>query len=318
MPNCAGVTSRVAASPIYARYGTAVPATLASPTANALTLRIEQTGSRRVARPHRASRTRCVAEAEEAAAPSPPPAPASLKYRRVMLKISGEALEGPQSFGIDPDTLKDVARGIAAAAREGVEVAVVVGGGNFFRGVDRWDNLERATADYVGMLATVMNAICLQSALEAEGVATRVQTAIEMQEIAEPYIRRRAIRHLERGRVVIFGAGTGNPFFTTDTAAALRAAEIGADAFFKATKVDGVYDADPMKYPNAKMHRRLSFRDVVLNSLGVMDSTATTLCQENDIPVVVFNLATPGNILRALMGDDSVGTCIANDHHKSC
>jgi uridylate kinase len=226
-----------------------------------------------------------------------------------MLKVSGEALEGSQSFGIDPTVLKAIAREVAAAAAEGLEIAIVVGGGNFFRGVDRWDGLDRATADYVGMLATVMNSICLQSALEAEGVATRVQTAIEMQEVAEPYIRRRAIRHLERGRVVIFGAGTGNPFFTTDTAAALRAAEIGADAFFKATKVDGVYDCDPLKNPNAKLHQRLSFREVMINNLSVMDETAITLCKENSIPVVVFNLTQPGNIMAALLGEP-VGTCI--------
>jgi len=227
-----------------------------------------------------------------------------------MLKVSGEALEGTQGFGIDPTVLKCIATEVAVASREGIEIAIVVGGGNFFRGVDRWDGLERATADYVGMLATVMNAICLQSALEAEGVATRVQSAIEMQEVAEPYIRRRAIRHLERGRVVIFGAGTGNPFFTTDTAAALRAAEIGADAFFKATKVDGVYDCDPVKNPGAKLHRRLSFRDVMLHDLQVMDETAITLCKENSIPIVVFNLTHSGNILAAMSGDPDVGTCI--------
>lgn len=201
-----------------------------------------------------------------------------------MLKVSGEALQGDQGFGIDPNVLKTIANEVALAASEGVEIAIVVGGGNFFRGVDRWDGLERATADYVGMLATVMNAICLQSALEAVGVATRVQTAIEMQEVAEPYIRRRAIRHLERGRVVIFGAGTGNPFFTTDTAAALRAAEIGADAFFKATKVDGVYDCDPVRNPDAKLHRELSYRDVMIHDLQVMDETAITLCKENKVP----------------------------------
>ena len=227
-----------------------------------------------------------------------------------MLKVSGEALEGTQNFGIDPNVLKTIAKQVATASREGVEIAIVVGGGNFFRGVNRWDGLERATADYVGMLATVMNAICLQSALEAEGVVTRVQSAIEMQEVAEPYIRRRAIRHLERGRVVIFGGGTGNPFFTTDTAAALRAAEIGADAYFKATKVDGVYDADPAKHPNAKLHTRLSFREVMMKNLAVMDETAITLCKENDIPVVVFNLTRPGHILAALMGDSSIGTWI--------
>ena len=193
------------------------------------------------------------------------------------------------------------------------QVAIVVGGGNFFRGVDRWDGMERATADYVGMLATVMNAMCLQSALEAEGVPTRVQTAIEMREIAEPYIRRRAIRHLEHGRVVIFGAGTGNPFFTTDTAAALRAAEINADCFLKATKVDGVYDMDPVANPGrAVLHRELSFRDVMVRGLNVMDETAITLCKENQIPVVVFNLGREGNVKKALLGDPTeVGTVIS-------
>lgn len=227
-----------------------------------------------------------------------------------MLKVSGEALEGSLGYGIDPMVLQTIANEVAAAASEGVQIAVVVGGGNFFRGADRWDGMERATADYVGMLATVMNAICLQSALEARGIATRVQTAIEMQEIAEPYIRRRAIRHLERGRVVIFGAGTGNPFFTTDTAAALRAAEIGADAFFKATKVDGVYDKDPMKNPDAILHKHLTFKQVIDQGLSVMDETAITLCKENNIPIVVFNLTRPGNIIRAITGDKDVGTSI--------
>lgn len=239
-----------------------------------------------------------------------PSRPQQLKYKRVMLKVSGEALMGSQGFGIDPAVLQTVAREVAQAALQGVEVAVVVGGGNFFRGVNRWEGLDRATADYVGILATVMNAICLQSALEGLGVATRVQTAIEMREIAEPYIRRRAIRHLEHGRVVIFGAGTGNPFFTTDTAAALRAAEISADAFFKATKVDGVYDCDPTHNPNAKLHRKLSFRDVMERQLAVMDETAITLCKENSIRVVVFNLTKSGNILRAMLGDEEVGTSI--------
>ena len=248
----------------------------------------------------------CVAEAQNASSLSK-----GLKYKRVMLKVSGEALEGSHGYGIDPVVLQTIAQEVATAASEGVEIAIVVGGGNFFRGIDRWAGLERATADYVGMLATVMNAICLQSALESLGIATRVQTAIEMQEIAEPYIRRRAIRHLERGRVVIFGAGTGNPFFTTDTAAALRAAEIGADAFFKATKVDGVYDCDPLKNPNAQLHKELSFRQVTENGLAVMDETAITLCKENEIPIVVFNLTTPGNIIRAISGDPEVGTCIS-------
>jgi len=232
-----------------------------------------------------------------------------------MLKISGEALEGPLSFGIDPCTLQSIAEEVATAVAAGVQVAIVVGGGNFFRGVDldQWEGMERATADYVGMLATVMNAVCLQSALEHAGVATRVQTAIEMREVAEPYIRRRAIRHLERGRVVIFGAGTGNPFFTTDTAAALRAAEINADAFFKATKVDGVYDMDPVANPGrAVLHKELSFRDVLVRGLDVMDETAITLCKENQIPVVVFSLLGKGNVSKALLGEvGEVGTVIS-------
>lgn len=232
-----------------------------------------------------------------------------------MLKLSGEALQGtPGRGGVDPPTLHEIARAVAAARCEGVEVAVVVGGGNFFRGVDRWEGLDRASADYVGMLATVMNAVCLQSALEAEGVPTRVQTAIEMREIAEPYIRRRAIRHLERGRVVIFGAGTGNPFFTTDTAAALRAAEIGAGAFLKATNVDGVYDRDPKADSMARRHSALTYQQVIEGSLGVMDGTAITLCKENEIPVVVFNLSTPGLLLRMLLGDWQDGTVIG----RSC
>jgi uridylate kinase len=260
---------------------------------------------------HSPQRPLAVRSSAAAQQSSSPPHATALKYKRVMLKVSGEALEGSQPFGIDPNVLKTIAKEVAQAAAVGVEIAIVVGGGNFFRGMDRWDGLERATADYVGMLATVMNAICLQSALEDEGVATRVQTAIAMQEVAEPYIRRRAIRHLERGRVVIFGAGTGNPFFTTDTAAALRAAEIGADAFFKATKVDGVYDCDPISNPHAILHRSLSFREVMLRDLQVMDETAITLCKENVIPVVVFNLTKPGNILAALLGDPEVGTLIS-------
>lgn len=232
------------------------------------------------------------------------------KPRRVMLKVSGEALEGDAGFGVDPKVLRSVAAEVASAAKQGIEVAIVVGGGNFFRGVDAWDGLDRATADHMGMLATCMNAICLQSALDAEGMDTRVQTSIDMRQVAEPYIRRRAIRHLERGRIVIFGAGTGNPFFTTDTAAALRAAEIDADVFLKATKVDGVYDCDPLKFPNAKLHRALTYKEVAMGELAVMDETAITLCKENDIPVVVFNLMISGNISRALLGDTSVGTTV--------
>ncbi|KAL6781304.1 hypothetical protein ACKKBG_A10600 [Auxenochlorella protothecoides x Auxenochlorella symbiontica] len=247
---------------------------------------------------------------------APQAGPQGLASPRVMLKISGEALQGPAGYGVDPAILSGIARDVAAAVAAGVQVAVVVGGGNFFRGVGRWPGLDRASADYVGMLATVMNAVCLQSALEAEGVPTRVQTAIEMREIAEPYIRRRAMRHLERGRVVIFGAGTGNPFFTTDTAAALRAAEIGAGAFLKATKVDGVYDRDPAHHAGATLHRSLTFQEVLHASLAVMDGTAITLCKENDIPVVVFNLTTPGTMLQALLGDWSVGTVISSSRQE--
>lgn len=229
-----------------------------------------------------------------------------------MLKLSGEALQGGMGFGVDPKVLNAVAREVGTAAKQGVQVAAVVGGGNYFRGASAWDGLERATADYVGMLATCMNALMLQSALEKQGVATRVQTAIEMKEIAEPYIRRRAIRHLEKGRVVIFGAGTGAPFFSTDTAAALRAAELDVNVFMKATKVDGVYDCDPVSNPDAKMHKRLQYSDVMTQNLRVMDETAITLCKENDIPVVVFNLYTPGNIMRALCGNGDVGTTICS------
>lgn len=227
---------------------------------------------------------------------------------------AGEALQGDLGFGVDPQVLKAVAREITEAHMAGVEVAVVVGGGNYFRGAASAGKLmDRATGDYVGMLATCMNAIMLQSALEREfGVASRVMTAIEMKEVAEPYIRRRAIRHLERGRVVIFGAGTGNPFFTTDTAAALRAAEIGAEVFMKATKVDGVYDSDPMHNPGAARYRHVSYREVMSQGLNVMDATAITLCQENGIPVLVFNLNTSGNVIRAAHGDD-VGTLVCNE-----
>ena len=230
-----------------------------------------------------------------------------------MLKVSGEALAGTRGFGVNPDTLQLVAREIAEAHAAGVQVAVVVGGGNYLRGeTASSDLMDRATADYVGMLATCMNAIMLQSTLERGfGVPSRVMTAIEMKEVAEPYIRRRAIRHLERGRVVIFGAGTGNPFFTTDTAAALRAAEIGAEVFMKATKVDGVYSADPTKDDRATLYEHLSYEEVFAKRLGVMDTTAITLCQENDIPVLVFSLHTRNNVVRAAMGE-TVGTLVGH------
>lgn len=233
------------------------------------------------------------------------------KYKRILLKLSGEALAGKQGFGLDPDFLSVVAKEVKAAHDYGVEIAIVVGGGNFFRGASGFPGVERASADYVGMLATVMNALCLQGAIESLGVPTRVQTAIEMKEVAEPYIRRKAIRHMETNRVVIFGAGTGNPFFTTDTAAALRAAEINAEVFLKATKVDGVYDCDPVKHPHAKRYSKLTYRQVALDNLQVMDGTAVTLCKENNIPVIVFNALERGNILRAALGEP-VGTVVSD------
>lgn len=232
------------------------------------------------------------------------------KYRRVLLKLSGEALMGDLGYGIDPEVVGGIAEEVAEVAASGVEMAIVVGGGNIFRGVKAASaGMERATADYVGMLATVMNAITLQDALEQMRVPTRVQTAIAMQEVAEPYIRRRAIRHLEKKRVVIFGAGSGNPFFTTDTTAALRAAEINAEVIFKATKVDGVYDSDPHVNPDARRYQSLTYSHVLTQELQVMDSTAIALCKENDIPIIVFNLSVPKNISRAVMGEE-VGTIV--------
>ncbi|KAL7142038.1 hypothetical protein ABFS83_08G095600 [Erythranthe nasuta] len=235
----------------------------------------------------------------------------SYKWRRVLLKVSGEALAGDQLQNIDPKVTMAIAREVASVTRLGIEVAIVVGGGNIFRGAS-WagsSGLERSSADYIGMLATVMNAIFLQATMESIGIPTRVQTAFRMSEVAEPYIRRRAIRHLEKGRVVIFAAGTGNPFFTTDTAAALRSAEINAEVVLKATNVDGVYDDDPKRNPNARLLDTLTYQDVTSKELSVMDMTAITLCQENNIPVVVFNLNKPGNISKAIRGE-SVGTFI--------
>jgi uridylate kinase len=233
-----------------------------------------------------------------------------LTYRRVLLKLSGEALMGSLSYGIDPDIVQEIAQEVASVVAEGVQVAIVVGGGNIFRGVKgSAAGMDRATADYIGMIATVMNAMTLQDALERSGVPTRVQTAIAMQEVAEPYIRRRAIRHLEKKRVVIFGAGSGNPFFTTDTTAALRAAEIGADVVFKATKVDGVYDADPHKNPNARRYQTLNYGHILTQDLRVMDSTAIALCKDNNIPIIVFDLSVKGNIRRAVMGEQ-IGTLV--------
>ncbi len=230
------------------------------------------------------------------------------KYKRVLLKISGEALAGNQGFGLCTDTLDKVSKQIKRCADLGVEIAVVVGGGNFWRG-RTGENMDRTRADHMGMLATVINALALSDALEANGVQTRVQTAIEMRQIAEPYIRGRAIHHLERGRVVIFGCGTGNPFFSTDTAAALRAAEIEADVILLAKKVDGVYDSDPNINPDAKRFEHVSYIDVLNKGLGVMDSTATSLCMDNKIPLLVFGLHDPENIYRVLTGEQ-IGTVV--------
>lgn len=231
-------------------------------------------------------------------------------YQRVLLKLSGEALMGTLPYGIDPTIVQGIAEEISDVAARGIQVAVVVGGGNIFRGVKgAAAGMDRATADYIGMIATVMNAMTLQDSLEQMDVPTRVQTAISLQELAEPYIRRRAMRHLEKGRVVIFGAGSGNPFFTTDTTAALRAAEIDADIIMKATKVDGVYDADPKINPNAKRFQSLTYGHVLTHDLKVMDSTAIALCKDNDIPILVFDLSVSGNIRRALLGE-SIGTIV--------
>ncbi len=233
-----------------------------------------------------------------------------MSYQRVLLKLSGEALMGDLGYGIDPKVVADIAQEIAEVVHSGIQTAIVVGGGNIFRGMKASAaGMDRATADYIGMIATVMNAMTLQDALERIDIPTRVQTAIEMQEVAEPYIRRRAIRHLEKGRVVIFGAGSGNPFFTTDTTAALRAAEIEAEAIFKATKVDGVYDCDPKVNPDAHRYQSLTYSHVLTHELKVMDSTAIALCKENKIPIVVFNLLVNGNIVRATKGEP-VGTIV--------
>ena len=231
-------------------------------------------------------------------------------YQRVLLKLSGEALMGELAYGIDPSIVDAIAIEIAGVVEQGIQLAIVVGGGNIFRGVKGSSaGMDRATADYIGMIATIMNAMTLQDALERIDVPTRVQTAISMQELAEPYIRRKAIRHLEKGRVVIFGGGSGNPFFTTDTTAALRAAEISAEVLFKATKVDGVYDSDPAKNPDAKRYNSLTYSHVLAKDLKVMDSTAIALCKDNNIPIMVFNLSVRGNINRAMSGEP-IGTIV--------
>jgi len=226
------------------------------------------------------------------------------KYKRVIIKLSGEALAGQQGFGLEHQILDSIARQVKEVVEAGVETAIVVGGGNIWRGVSgSAGGMDRATADYMGMLATVINALALQDALEKRGVYTRVQSAIEMRQIAEPYIRRRAIRHLEKGRVVIFAAGTGNPYFSTDTTAALRAAEIEAEVILMAKKVDGVYDSDPKKNPEAQKFTSLQYIDVLNRGLGVMDSTATTLCMDNNSPLIVFSILEEGNIRKAIMGE---------------
>ncbi len=233
------------------------------------------------------------------------------RYDRILLKLSGEAMAGPQSFGIDADRVKDLAAEVVEIARAGVQVGVVVGGGNIFRGIAlAAKSMDRVSGDHMGMLATVINSLALQDAMEQMGQHTRVMSAIQMHQVAEPYIRRRAIRHLEKGRVVIFAAGTSNPYFSTDTAATLRALEIKAQVIAKATKVDGVYDKDPMKHPDAVMYEHITYTEVLTKSLGVMDSTSIAMCRDNHLPILVFNLNTHGNIMRMVSGD-RVGTLIS-------
>jgi uridylate kinase len=237
-----------------------------------------------------------------------------LKYKRILLKISGEAMMGDKGYGIDSYTADFIAQEIKGAVAEGVQIAVVVGGGNIFRGVEASiQGMERTSADYMGMLATVINALALQNSLEKKGIPTRVQSAIEMKELAEPYIRRKAIRHLEKGRTVIFAAGTGNPYFTTDTAAALRAMEIGADAILKATKVDGIYSSDPVKDPRAKKYETVTYIDVLRRGLSVMDSAAISLCMDNDLPIIVFDLRGKGNIKKIIEGK-KIGTLVKGNN----
>ena len=234
------------------------------------------------------------------------------KYNRVVLKLSGESLAGDQGFGINPKVVEDIAVQIKAVHEHGIDVAIVVGGGNIWRGLSgSAKGMDRATADYMGMMATVMNALALQDALEKLDVDTRVQTAIEMRQVAELYIRRKAIRHMEKGRVVIFGAGTGNPYFTTDTGASLRGIEIGADAMLKGTRVDGVYDSDPEKNPKATKFDRITFDEVYNRNLKVMDLTATAMCAQNNLPIIVFNMDKKGNLKRLLSGEE-IGTVVTN------
>ena len=242
--------------------------------------------------------------------PASDPAP-TLTYRRVLLKLSGEALMGEQPYGIDPAVAAQIARDVGELQALGVETAIVIGGGNIFRGLAASARgMDRATGDYMGMLATVINALALQDALEQQGTVTRVMSAIEMRAVAEPFIRRRAMRHLEKGRAVIFAAGTGNPYFTTDTAAALRAMEIKAEVIMKATKVDGIYTADPLKDPTARRYDRISYLQVLEQRLEVMDATAISLCMDNRLPILVFNLREPGNLRRAVLGE-AVGSTVS-------
>jgi uridylate kinase len=227
------------------------------------------------------------------------------KYQKILLKLSGEALQGKEDVGISVDSLKAISKEIVEIHSLGIEIAIVMGGGNIFRGIaGAAIGMDRSAADYMGMLATVINSLALQDSLEGEGIVTRVQSALEIKQVAEPYIRRRAIRHLEKRRVVIFAAGTGNPFFTTDTAATLRAREIGADVILKATKVDGIYDKDPMKHKDAKIFKQLSYMELLNKDLKVMDATAISLCREGKIPIIVFNMFESGNIYRIIMGED--------------
>jgi uridylate kinase len=240
------------------------------------------------------------------------PAP-SRRYRRILLKLSGESLMGPRQYGIDPDVARDIAAQVAQAREDVPEIAIVVGGGNIFRGLSAAaTGMDRSTADYMGMLATVMNGLAIQDALEQSGCPTRVLSAIAMPEICEPYIRRRAVRHLEKGRAVVLVAGTGNPYFTTDTAATLRAVELGAEVILKATRVDGVYDADPEKDPSANRYSRISYTDLISNRLEALDATAVSLAMDNQMPIVVFDMTQPGNIVRAVRGEP-IGTLIAGE-----
>ena len=239
-----------------------------------------------------------------------------MAYKRILLKLSGEALMGDKAFGIDPNTIRQFALDIKEVVDLGVEVAVVVGGGNIFRGLEAADTgVDRVSGDYMGMLATVMNGVALQNAAEQVGVDTRLISAIQMREIAEPFIPKRAKRHLEKGRLVIFASGTGNPYFTTDSGAALRASEIGADAVLKGTKVDGIYEEDPVKNPQAKRYSQVTFNDVIQHGLGVMDMTAFTLCQENTMPIVVFNMNTAGNLVRVVKGE-KIGTLVSGEKSR--